>query len=83
MATNIMQTKGQEPEALRTFEAAARAGGVKPKRQGLGANPETAPLSDDPDRKNEAATQVLEAGVKHDAKAMTDVVQKSKDPRIP
>jgi hypothetical protein len=77
------EQKGQQPEALREFEAAARAGGKKPDDQGMTAKPETASLPDSPARKQKAATDVLRAGVAHDPKAMTEVVQKSKDPRIP
>ena len=76
-------TGGQEPEALETFEAAARSGGVKPSDQGLTATNETAAKPDDPERKNKAATDVLKAGVTKDPKGITSVVQKSKDPRIP
>jgi hypothetical protein len=75
--------EGEEPEALRTFEAAARAGGKKPGDQGLTAKPDTKPLPDSLDREEKTATEVLKAGVKHDPHAATEAVQKSKDPRIP
>jgi hypothetical protein len=71
------------PEALRTFEEAARSENGKIEGQGVTPTAETMALPDDPDRKNEAATDVLRAGVKHDPKAATQVVQESKDPRIP
>jgi hypothetical protein len=77
------EEKGEQPEALREFEAAARAGGKKPDDLGVTATPETAPLPDSLEREQKAATDVLKAGVAHDPKAMTEVVQKSKDPRIP
>ncbi|GLS21000.1 hypothetical protein GCM10007874_40170 [Labrys miyagiensis] len=77
------EQKGQQPEALREFEAAARADGKKPDDQGLVAKPDTARLRDSPSRKDKAAADVLKAGVAHDPKAMTKVVQKSKDPRTP
>jgi hypothetical protein len=77
------EEKGLQPEALREFEAAARAGGKKPDDQGMTAKSNTAALPDNPGRKQKAATEVLKAGVAHDPKAMTEVVQKSKDPRIP
>jgi hypothetical protein len=54
--------KGQQPEALKTFDAASRAGSVKPKDQGLTAQPETAPKRKDPSEKNKAAADVLNAG---------------------
>jgi len=75
--------EGQRPEALRTFEAAARAGGKKPDDQGLTAKPDTAPLPDSLKREEVTATKVLQAGVKHDPHAATEAVQTSKDPRIP
>lgn len=74
---------GQEPEALRTFEAAARSGGKKPDDQGLDAQPDTAPLRDSLEREVKTATKVLQAGVKHDPHEATQAVQTSKDPRIP
>ncbi|CAM5772118.1 hypothetical protein LMIY3S_03737 [Labrys miyagiensis] len=77
------EEKGEQPEALREFEAAARARGKKPDELGVSADAETAAIPDSPDRKDKAATDVLKAGVAHDPKAMTEVVQKSKDPRIP
>ena len=83
MTKQSTSPKGEMPESLRTFEAAGRSGGAKPKDQGLTAKPETAAKPDDPDRKDKAATDVLAAGVKKDPEAMTEVVQKSKDPRIP
>lgn len=74
---------GQQPEALRTFEAAARHDGVKPPDQGLTATSETGPLPDSSEREAKTATEVLQAGVKHDPKAATKAVQDSPDPRIP
>ena len=83
MSTARKVPKGERPEALTTFEAAARSGGMKPENQGLTAKPETASRPDDPQRKDKTATKVLRAGVAHDPEGMTDAVQKSKDPRIP
>jgi len=83
MAKEPTPKEGDLPEALETFEAAARAGGVKPAKQGVDATPETEPKPDSLEREEKAATDVLKAGVAHDPKAMTEVVQKSKDPRIP
>src|SRR5829696_6274674 len=56
--------KGQQPEALKTFDAAARSGSVKPKDQGLTANADTAPKPKSLGTKNKAAAEVLEAGAK-------------------
>ncbi|GGH29275.1 hypothetical protein GCM10007036_39090 [Alsobacter metallidurans] len=83
MAKDTTTHEDRQPEALRTFEAASRAGGKKPDGQGLTEKPDTAAKSDDPDRKNETAAKVLQAGVDHDPKAATEAVQNSKDPRIP
>ena len=55
-------SKGQQPEALNTFTAAARSGRVKPREQGLTAKPETAPKPKDPAQKQKAAAEVLKAG---------------------
>jgi hypothetical protein len=73
----------RQPEALETFEAAARAGGKKPDDIGTTATPETAPRPDDPARKAATATRVLEAGVDKKPEEATRAVQDSKDPRIP
>jgi len=73
----------QMPESLRTFEAAGRSKGMKPKEQGLTAKPDTAPLPDSPKRKDETATKVLRAGVAKNPKAATKAVQDNPDPRLP
>jgi hypothetical protein len=54
--------KGQQPEALNTFHAAARSGSLKPKDQGLTAKPETTPKPKNPTKKARAAADVLKAG---------------------
>jgi hypothetical protein len=54
--------KGQQPEALNTFHAAARSGSLKPKDQGLTAKSDTAPKSKDLSKKANAAADVLKAG---------------------
>ena len=56
--------KGQQPEALKTFHAAAQSGSMKPKEQGLNAKTDTAPTPKAPRQKSEAAAEVLEAGAK-------------------
>lgn len=73
----------QMPESLRTFEAAGRSKGMKPKDQGLTAKPDTAPLPDSPKRKNETATKVLRAGIAKNPKSATRAVQDNPDPRLP
>ena len=53
---------GQQPEALNTFNAAARSGSVKPREQGLTAKADTQPKRKDPAAKNKAAAEVMKAG---------------------
>jgi hypothetical protein len=55
-------SKGQQPEALNTFDAASRSGSVKPKDQGLTAKAETAPKPKGSSEKDRAAAEVLKAG---------------------
>jgi hypothetical protein len=62
MTKRSREAKGQQPEALHTFEAASRSGSVKPKEQGLTARSETAPKPKSRTQKNEAAAEVLKAG---------------------
>jgi hypothetical protein len=59
---NTSGTKGQQPEALNTFGAAARSGSVKPREQGLTAKADTQPKRKDPAQKNKAAAEVIKAG---------------------
>ena len=73
----------QQPEALRTFEAASRSGGKKPSGQGLEARGDTGPLPDSTERKARTAAKVLQAGNEKDPKAATKAVQDRKDPRLP
>lgn len=73
----------RQPEALKTFEAAARAGGQKPDDQGTRARPDTAPPADSSKRKADTATRVLQAGVDKEPGEATKAVQQSRDPRIP
>ena len=54
--------RGQQPEALKTFEAASRSGSVKPRDQGPTAKSDTMPKRKDPAEKNKAAAEVLKAG---------------------
>jgi hypothetical protein len=53
----------QNPEALATFAATARNDGERPKDHPDHATPETAAIPANPKVKDEAATQVLKAGV--------------------
>lgn len=70
---------GQQPEALATFGAAARHGGVKPDDVKLDATAETAPTDTDPQVKDEAATQTLRAGVEHRTEDVADIVDRVPD----
>ena len=66
------ESQGQQPEALKTFHAAARSGSVKPKDQGLTAKSDTAPTSKDLAKKQRAGAEVLRAGAErrpHTSKA--------------
>ena len=55
----------QNPEALATFAATARNDGNRPKNHPERATEETKPIPADPKAKDEAARQVLRAGVEH------------------
>ena len=70
--------KGQQPEALNTFNAASKSGSVKPKDQGLTAKADTPPKSKNPSEKNAAAAEVLKAGA--EGRARTNAAaQKASD----
>lgn len=62
MAGSKEASKGQQPEALKTFDAASRSGSVKPADQGLTAKPETTPKPKDLAEQQDAAAEVLKAG---------------------
>jgi hypothetical protein len=64
----------QNPEALATFAATARNDGKRPKDHPDRATAETAPIPTDPKAKDEAARQVLEAGVDHAPERAQDAV---------
>jgi hypothetical protein len=63
--TSKPQHADQNPEALATFAATARNDGKRPKDHPGRATAETAPIPADPKAKDEAARQVLKAGVEH------------------
>ena len=60
--TNDSKTQGQQPEVLAGLAAAAKAGGQKPKSDGLVATPGTAPVRANPAQEVDAATTVLREG---------------------
>ena len=56
------KSTGQQPEALRSLDAAAKAGSKKPDSQGLQATGKTAPKSAPLEAEQDAAAEVLKAG---------------------
>ena len=72
------------PEALATFAATARNDGQRPKDHPDQATRETAPIPANPKAKDEAARQVLRAGIDHAperAQAAVDAVPDRTRPR--
>jgi hypothetical protein len=68
---------GQQPEALRSLEAAAKAGSKKPDGQGLTATDETAPTPASLEQEEQTAAEILQAGAKGDTKGMAEAAKKS------
>jgi hypothetical protein len=54
--------KGQQPEALRSLEAAAEAGGKKPPEQGMTATSRTAPERASLEEQERTAAEILKEG---------------------
>ncbi len=71
--------KGQQPEALATFAAAARKAGAKPDEVGLTATPETSPLPADSARKDQGATLRLREGTFGDKEGAEEVIDSLPD----
>jgi hypothetical protein len=69
----------ENPEALATFAATARNDGKRPKDHPDHATPETAAIPTDPKVKDDAAREVLRAGVDHDPKRAQPAVEKVPD----
>ncbi len=67
--------KGQQPEALRSLEAAAKAGSKKPDGQGLTATDQTAPTPASLEQEEKTAAEVLHAGAKGDTKGMAEAAK--------
>ena len=63
--TTQAPAKGQQPEVLAGLAAAAKAGGQKPKQDGLSATAATAPMPANPAQEVDAATKVLREGATH------------------
>lgn len=55
-------SSGQQPEALRSLEAAAKADSRKPEDQGLEARGDTAPRPDSLEAEQKKAAEILKAG---------------------
>jgi hypothetical protein len=68
---------GQQPEALRSLKAAAKAGSRKPEDQGLEARGDTAPIPASLEQEEEAAAEVLKEGVAKNPKGMEDAAHKA------
>jgi hypothetical protein len=69
MATNTGgKSDGQQPEALASLEAAAKAGSKKPDEQSLQAKADTAPKPDSPEREEAVAAGILKKGAERDTK---------------
>ena len=63
--TSTNKITGQQPEVLAGLAAAAKAGGQKPKQDGLTATPRTAPVKANVAQEVDAATKVLREGATH------------------
>ena len=68
--------KGQQPEALRSLEAAAKAGSKKPDGQGLTATDQTAPTPSSLEQEEQTAAEILQAGAKGDTEGMSRAAKK-------
>jgi hypothetical protein len=69
--------KGQQPEAIRSLEAAAKSGSRKPPEQGLEARGDTAPAPASSKQEQEAAAEILEARTEKDPKVMEAAAKKA------
>jgi len=73
---NRMQD-GQQPEALRSLEAAAKAGSRKPQDQNLEARGDTAPIPAPLEQEEDAAAKVLQEGVEKNPQGMEEAARKA------
>jgi hypothetical protein len=76
-ASMTSKSDGQQPEALRSLETAAKAGSKKPDHQGLEATAETAPVPASLEQEEAAAAGVLSAGADKDPKGMDAAAKKA------
>lgn len=77
--TTKNKATGPQPEVLAGLAAAARAGGQKPRQDGLTAGPDTAPVRANPAQEVDAATKVLREGATHKNQGAAEAVQKLPD----
>lgn len=73
------ETGAQQPEVLAGLAAAAKAGGQKPKQDGLFATPRTAPENANVAQEVDAATKVLRQGVTHKNEGAAEAVRNLPD----
>jgi hypothetical protein len=74
------EAKGQQPESLSTFKAAAQTDQkVKPKNLGLEADSKTAPPRDDLKSGQKAAADILRGGAERDPARADKAIDSRKD----
>jgi hypothetical protein len=72
-------SKGQQPEALRSLNVAAKAGSKKPAEQGMQAKGETEPHPAPLEQEQQAAAEVLKAGAEKRPQDMEKAAKKVPD----
>ncbi len=77
MAQNDRNPTGQQPEALRSLEAAAKAGSKKPDEQGLEARGNTAPKPASLEAEQRAGAETLKAGAEGRTEDMEAAAKKA------
>ena len=74
------EAKGQQPESLSTFKAAAQTDKkVKPKELGVEADSKTAPPRDDLKAEQKAGADILRAGAERDPARAAKAIGSRKD----
>jgi hypothetical protein len=74
------EAKGQQPESLSTFKAAAQTDKkVKPRELGVEADGKTAPRPDDLKAEQKAAADILRAGAERDPARADKAIDSRKD----
>jgi len=74
------EAKGQQPESLSTFKAAAQTDKkVKPKELGVEADSKTAPPRDDLKAEQKAGVDILRAGAERDPARAAKAIGSRKD----